>query len=446
MKKIVISIAFTIAAIAGTYNLWNNVSVLIFISILILSFLLSYKFTDYIVDFNTLEHHSLADIIFAIIILCILFVPVSNIDNQKKSKLEKRMLAKAPVLVKKHKLNLSYGKEFNAWFNDRFCGRKKFIQVHTALTCMININNCKIGKSTFDKKHNLIYREFNFWGMAPIKKQKAKTLKLYANNLNRFEKYCDENGIALYVLLVPRQADFFDFDMADKRKRESNPADEVIDYLNRNTKTPMIYPIEEMQEANKETPVYFKTDHHWTKKGAYIGYRALMAEVQKDFPSIPVLDETSLEKYYNKKVSEWWNQEFNNGQTYKQMGLPKFYAKRVLDTNYLYYKNPYKKNLKQVKSKFVSKRHDVQFYYPNGAKENILVIGDSFGCNLFEFMPYSFQNSLYLYNNPRGFKFKNYKDTIENYKPDILVLLFYTPNIPKFADLYSDKQDEKESK
>ena len=55
MKKVIISIA---AAIAVTCNLWSNESVLIFISILILSFLLSYKLTDYIADFKTSKHYS----------------------------------------------------------------------------------------------------------------------------------------------------------------------------------------------------------------------------------------------------------------------------------------------------------------------------------------------------------------------------------------------------
>jgi len=419
---------------------------LITISIVILSILILYKLVQYTVNLKAQNNHSMADIIFVMIICCLLFIPMLHVDKRQKSKFEKRVLAKTPVLVKKHKLNLNYGKDFNAWFSDRFCGRNNAIKFNIVLTCIINSNNCKSGEITFDKKHNLLYREFNFWGMNPLEENKDEILKLYAKNLNKFNKYCNNNKIALYVLLVPRQADFFDFEMADKRKNEPNPADEVIDYLIKNTNTKIIYPTEEMQLANKETPVYFKTDHHWTKKGAYVGYNSLIKEIQKDFPSVPILEEKSLKKYYDKRVSEWWDRKFNTGQTYKQIGLPKFYAKRVLDTKYVYYKNPYKKNLKQVQSKYAEIEHDVQFYYPNGANKNILVIGDSFGCNLFEFLPYSFKNSLYLYNNPRGFKFKNYKDTIENYKPDILVLLFYTPNIPKFAKLYSEKSVEKEIK
>ena len=95
--------------------------------------------------------------------------------------------------------------------------------------------------------------------------------------------------------------------------------------------------------------------------------------------------------------------------------------------------------MQKTDTKYLKHPRDVQFHYPKGAKEKVLVVGDSFGCQFFEFMPYSFQDSLYIYNNPRGLEMKNYEPIIEDYKPDVLVLLFYTPNIPKFLDLYPNK-------
>ena len=275
--------------------------------------------------------------------------------------------------------------------------------------------------------------------MAPISEDKEDVLKAYVKNLSRLQDFCEKNHISLYFLIVPRACDYFDFDMPDKRKYMPNPADEVIDYLKVNTDLKIVYPKDAMKEANKETPVFFKTDHHWTKKGAYVGYYALMQEIKKDYSSIKTLEESSLEKYYDKRVSEWWDKKFNFGQTYKQMKLPRLYAKKVLDTPYLYYKNPEFSNLEKIDSEFIEYSRDVHFRYKKGTPEKILGIGDSFGCNLFEFLPYSFKDSLYLYNNTRGFTFKNYKPVIEKYKPNIIVILFYTPNVPKFLDLYPNK-------
>lgn len=438
-NRTILSFITAVGITVGAICTLKNQSILLWITVFILSFLAAYKLTNYIADFKTVKNQSRIDIIFLLIFFILLCVPASNISQDKKAAGENRYLAKKAVFIKDSKFNLKYGKEFNNWFSDRFYLRNEIIRTNMILSCMINSKNCKLGEVTYDKKHHLLYREFNFWGMKPILKDKKEILKTYADNLDYFQNYCDNSNIDLYLLIVPRQADYFDFDMPDKRKYTANPADEVIDYMRNNTNSTIIYPKQAMAEANKISPVYFKTDHHWTKKGAYTGYSEVIKEIQKNHPNVKLLDENKLEKYYDKRVSEWWDKKLNRGQTYKHMKLPSFYAKKVLDTPYLYYKNPEFKNLEKIDSEFTVSTRDVHFKYPNGAKEKVLVVGDSFGCNFFEFMPYSFSESLYVYDNPRGFSFENYKPVIEKYKPDIMVILFYTPNIPRILGLYPNK-------
>ncbi len=438
-KRIFITLSVAVGLTIISIFVLRNRSVLLFVSIFILSFLLLYKLTNYIADFKTIQNQSRIDIVFLLIFCILLCIPTVHISKAKKSRSENRYLAQKVSFMEHSKINLNYGNEFNEWFSDRFFLRNEAIKANMMLACILNHNNCKLGEVTFDKKHNLLYREFNFWGMKPIITEKENVLKTYADNMNRLQSYCNKNNMGLYVLIIPRQADYFDFKMPDKRKYMENPADEVIDYIDANTDIKVIYPKEEMAEANKISPVYFKTDHHWTKKGAYTGYSVLIKEIRKNYPNVKPLDENKLEKYYDKRVSEWWDKDMNPGQTFKQMKLPKFFAKKILDTPYIYYKNPEFKYLERINSEFLESPHDVHFRYPKGAKEKIFVVGDSFGCNFFEFMPYSFNESLYIYDNPRGFVFENYKPIIEEYKPDIMVLLFYTPNLPRFLDLYPNK-------
>lgn len=439
-KRVMISVLLTIGAAIGAYPLWHHSSPLILISVIILAYLVGYKITDYVADFKTVKNHSRIDIIFLLIFCILLCIPASHISKAKKARGENRYLAQKAVLINHKKLNLNFGKEFNEWFNDRFNMRKDAIRTDIVLKCMINRKNCKLGQVVYDKKHNLIYRD-NFWGMPEIEGDKSDILKTYVQNVNKLNEYCLDKNIKLYFLIVPRQADFFDFNMPDKRKIGPNPADEVVEYIRANTDVKIVYPEKEMKEANKITPVFFKTDHHWTKKGAYTGYTEIIKEIQKDYPDVKLLDENTLSKYYDKRVSEWWDRPFNPGQTYKHMSLPKFYASKVLDTPYTYYKNPEFKNLERVSSEYLENKRDVYFKYTKGANEKLLVVGDSFGCNLFEFMPYSFKDSLYIYNNPRGFFFENYKPIIEGYRPDVFVVLFYTPNLPKILDFYSNTSE-----
>ncbi len=449
-KRTIIAVLLTAGAVVGTYKLWHHTSALIFISIMILSFLLSYKITDYIADFKTVKNNSRIDIIFLLIFFILLCIPGSHISKAKKAQGENRYLAKKAKFINNHKLNMSYGKEFNEWFEDRFNLRKNMIRWKVTIDCSLNTTYCGNKKITYYKKGHLFYRE-SYYGAKEIAKNKQQILNEYANNINKLQRFCNDKNIKLYLLIIPRQAEFFDYPLADKRNYEADPADEIIDYLKLNTNTNIIYPKAAMKEANKETPVYFKTDHHWTKKGAYASYYELMKEIKKDFPSVPVLQENSLEKYYDNRVSEWWDRKFNEGQTFRHLGLSKKrYSKNILDTPYLYYKNPNRDKL-ETNAKFApiieigfNSIQDNQFYYPNGLDKKVLLIANSFGANLVEFLPYSFKYTARYYDNDRHMILNTYRNAIDSYQPDILILNMQTAYINQLLNLYPNKFSHKE--
>ena len=195
----------------------------------------------------------------------LLFIPMSCISKKEKSLVENRYLAKKPMLIVDKKFNLNFGKDFNDWFNDRFAARKIMINSNTSVKCILNRKSCQNGNIIYNKKYNLIYRD-NFWGMELIEGDKKDILNTYVNNINRFKKYCDKENIKPYILIIPRQYNFFNIDISDVRKNSPDPAEKVIEHLKKNTNVKILYPKEEMAIANKTTPVFFKTDHHWTKR------------------------------------------------------------------------------------------------------------------------------------------------------------------------------------
>ncbi|MBR3627865.1 MAG: hypothetical protein IKN42_03340, partial [Elusimicrobia bacterium] len=322
-------------------------------------------------------------------------------------------------------------------FNDRFGFRKNLIEINIFLKYFINSNFCYFKGKIYYKKGNCFYRNSSF-GLNVHYNNPEK----YAINLNKLQKYCDNNNIKLYLLVVPRKIEFFDYPIPDKRKHLPDNAETILSYLKQNTKTNIIYPKKEMIEANKETPVYFKTDHHWTKKGAYIGYLELMKQIKNDFPDVYILKEDSLEKYYDNRVSSLWNDNFNIGQTLEQFCIPKFYNKKILDTQYLYYKNPNKDKLQTnvslapIPSEGYDECQDNQFYYPDGTDKKVMIIGNSFAGNLCEFLPYSFKYVVKYHDNYRKMNFNIYKGIIETFKPDILILNFQTNYLSKLLKLY----------
>ena len=192
----IISIILTTASMIVTYKLWHHAPVLIFISILILSFLLSYKITDYISDFKTVKNNSRIDIIFLLIFFILLCIPASHISKAKKAKSENRYLAKKTTLINKKGLNLNFGKEFNDWFDDRFAFRYETIKWNTILQCTINANYCSSKKATLYKKGNLLYTG-SYFGLSQYNNNKQEMLDAYVANVNQLQKYCDNNNIKL---------------------------------------------------------------------------------------------------------------------------------------------------------------------------------------------------------------------------------------------------------
>lgn len=83
-------------------------------------------------------------------------------------------------------------------------------------------------------------------------------------------------GLRKYMMLVPTAASI----LKDKLPPYASGGDERVYWDKIKASDPgdirwiNVFPV---LEANKEQPVYYKTDHHWTTKGAFLAYRELGA-------------------------------------------------------------------------------------------------------------------------------------------------------------------------
>ncbi len=423
-----------------------NFEPLLLITLSILIFLISYKLSSYLADFKNIKNQSRIEIVFLTIFMIFLFIPMSHINVNAKSKTENRYLAKWPSFITESStINYEFGKNYNEWFNDRFALRDIFIQTNNFINCLLNVNLYKSGDITFYKKFNLLIRRKSFWGLENFyKENKEEIYKSYADNLIRLNNDLKKQNIKLYLLAIPRQCEFFDYNYPDRLSIRPDSMEDILDHLKKNTDVKFVYPKQEMLEANKESPVYFKTDTHWSKKGAYIGYKSIIELIQKDYPSVPLLEEKTLTPYYKKEVQYWWNAEFTEGQALMQINIPKFIKKNILDTDYIYYKNPNKDKL--MVGEFTKIRNidssDEEFYYPDGANLRVMLIQNSFGRNLVEFLPYSFKHTLRLYDNYRSMNMAEYEPIIKDFKPDIIIIGFQSSYTPKLLNIYENEDKD----
>ncbi len=93
----------------------------------------------------------------------------------------------------------------------------------------------------------------------------------YINVINTYAKYIPEN-INIYTLVIPTHPEF---GLTGADRSVSNDQKPILDHIGNNLDARVIFvdPYAKLQAAyNNGEYLYFRTDHHWTIRGAYCAY------------------------------------------------------------------------------------------------------------------------------------------------------------------------------
>lgn len=190
-------------------------------------------------------------------LLILLFFVIANIINKdiEFSEIENRNLQEKPKI-----LSDNYVEKLNSYMADQFFIREKLVSFKSRIDLVLGknkINNVYIGSD------NQLFEEFK------IKSNDDLLNKVDA--INEFKK--SNEDLLVNFMLVPTATSILD----DKLPLYA-PVDDEIEYIN-NVKSYLLddikfIPIYDKLKANKNEYIYYKTDHHWTADGAYLGYEA----------------------------------------------------------------------------------------------------------------------------------------------------------------------------
>lgn len=247
--------------------------------------------------------------------------------------------------------------------------------------------------------------------------------------------------VFFFLLLVPGKIDIYAKAAEPYYKVRGIQNEGTIKRMMSELPFPVVYPLAELQEGAKENFVFFKTEHHWTEWGAYLGYRKLMQTIAKDFPAAGAVGEDAYDIFYKRRVrGDWDREDFTLGQTFVQMNV-KYPEDKLLDVEYKYY-NPKKVLAEDVNDTEMTKH----YHNPDGNGLRVMLIGTSMSENLLQFLPQNFSELKYFRTNNSPIVpvaeekkiMKRYKREILEYKPDILVFCFTISNIPGFVKFNED--------
>lgn len=352
------------------------------------------------------------NLVFVSIIAILLFLPITHFDKRDASIEENRMLASFPSIHTKGGLNHNFGKEFEAWLNDRFAGRSTYIRLYDFYNSLFYVGNLENEKAFVGLDDWLFYKKENsielFQGKLDFT---ANQLHIIAANLQQQKQWLASQNIAYSVLIVPNKEDvYFEFYNPYIHKSAKNDRiQQLKNYLDNNDyNISLVYPLDfYLKKKGEDKLLYCKNDTHWSEYGAFLGYLAWMEQVTTLKQDICVLRADQFE-FINK--------------THSLPGDLQLILKLDKDPRYsvIQYTVPTLIEgckYKETESIQDSRNHSIIRTVCPNKNYKVVVFRDSFAGALLPYLSSTFKEVVYVWTHDIG----TYREFIRKEKPDIVL-------------------------
>lgn len=293
------------------------------------------------------------------------------IPDKNFSPNENRILEKMPSLTISSLISGKFMSQFSDYMQDQFPFRDVWISIKAASELALNK---KVNNGVYITDNGLI-AQFTEADRLQIQK-----------NINKINMFAENTEKPVWFMIIPTAAGIYP-EFLPENNLEINQKELLKKIESDLTEKVGFIPVYEELMLHKDENLYFKTDHHWTMRGAFYGYQA--------FCQAKGAAEKSLDEYERKIVSEYFR-----GTSYSSSGA--FWYKG--DTVEVFYKPSFTgvtmiADDQQYESMFVEEnleRKDQYTYFLDGnhaltvlnsfeGEGNLLIIKDSYG---HDFAPY----------------------------------------------------------
>lgn len=320
-----------------------------------------------------------------VLIFCCFF-PVIIIVNiltpdRAFSEFENRSLAQLPNFTIKNLVDGNFTSNYEKYITEQFALRDKWVGFKAFTERLF-------GK----KENNGVY--FGKDGYLIEKFDKIDKEQIEKNTKNVSDFVTKASNINVYFMLIPNAAEVLK-DKMPQYAPNVNQKDLISDIYSHMPKELKTIDVYSALVDNKDKEIYYKTDHHWTTKGAYFGYRELIAGMgyepleEGDFNIEPVSNDF-YGTLYSKAAAKWHKPDRID------FYIPKEnmdFKVTILDDgkkmNSLYEKSYLGK--KDKYSAFLDGNNALTQIFSNSKnKSKVLVIKDSYAHSLVPFMANNF--------------------------------------------------------
>ncbi|MGL5823073.1 MAG: DHHW family protein [Sarcina sp.] len=220
--------------------------------------------------------------IFFILSISVISIASAFIPTKDFSEKENRILAKKPSFSIDRVLDGRYSKKFEKYKTDQIIGRN-FLTTIKATTDLAF--GKKFNNNVFYSSNDYLIEDFT-----PMENTKIQ------NNLSSINKFTQKHSnINSYIAIVPTSFSI----LSDKlpsfvdTNKQLNYINNFYENVSKKIKT---ISLDAILKNHQNEYIFYKTDHHWTSLGAYLGFTALEKEMnlQKskvNYEILPVTNE-----------------------------------------------------------------------------------------------------------------------------------------------------------
>lgn len=391
---------------------WHILSILS-ITLFLLSYGVVYFCSSFFVSRSKKE---MGSILFCTVFCVLLAIPVMNMDNRDILPEENRKLAVFPrLLLSENKgFNYQFGKEFDAWMQDRFTARRSFIKRYYNAKYFINgfSENERAIRYTnnwmFDKR----------WTKGIFTPYEEPMIKRGFKNLIRLNNFCKNHDIDMFVLILPIKEDIYSRFNYNYKNNKVDRITLIKDLFYKNGIS-YVYPREVFKRASYEYPLLcFKSDTHLTEYGGYLAHKSLIESLRLHGYDVTMPNISNFDITKNKKVRYGDQNSFVNGHI---LNLLNINNTKYLDHEYEYYTCSNK--ITSNENKYLER-----YFYNKKGRYSAFLLGCSFTETQSVWMQHSFNKLLKIRINngysDESLKMARWERKMVELKPDLLILCF----------------------
>lgn len=204
-------------------------------------------------------------VLFALFILGCTAMDLTQ-TNRQFSEMENRYLQQKPKFTVKTLLNNTYTQKYEEYINDQFFNRDSWITIKS-------VAESSIGKI---ENNGIVYGADHYM----FEKYRSLDEKRFADNIRYVQEFAEKYpGRHISLMVVPSSY----MVLSDKLPTGLGNLDQYarMEELFAGTAAPNLTAVDPtaLLTAHKADSIYYRTDHHWTCYGAYLGYLSYLESI-----------------------------------------------------------------------------------------------------------------------------------------------------------------------